>query len=116
MLGAGYYPAARVQYRELRQKAKLELELRGLQTRNAKLRDQVARLKTPEGLEDLARTQLGLVKKGEHVAVIVDEDADNERDEATSPSPKLDHAVPTAAQTKDTGWTAFLDAFFGVEQ
>lgn len=111
MLGLSYYPAARVQYREVRQKAQLETELARLKQRNERLRQQVARLKTPEGIEDLARTRLGLVKKGENLAVIVDGSATSS---ATS-VPKIVDEVPRGvAQQPTRGWTAFLDAVFGV--
>ena len=72
---ATYYPVARVQYRETRERARLRAELEGVQARNARLGTQVARLKTPEGVEDYARVQLGLVKAGEHVGVVVDDSA-----------------------------------------
>ena len=69
---AVYYPVARVQYRETRQRTLLQAELDATRARNDRLRTAVDRLRTPEGVEDYARLQLGLVKKGEHQVVVVD--------------------------------------------
>jgi len=107
-----YYPVARVQYRETREKVRLETELAALQARNARLRKQVERLNTPEGVEDYARSQLGMVKNGEKVAIVVD------GDEAAEASAAL--AVPTIDGDEATEgpvgpWTAFLDLVFGVQ-
>lgn len=101
----------KVQYREVREKSRLQAELGALRQRNGRLRGDVARLKTREGIEDLARTRLGLVKKGEHVAVIVDED--DPESTATS-APDLRNEVPSAAEQPAGTWTAFLDAVFDV--
>jgi len=107
-----YYPVARVQYRETREKARLSAELASLKARNDRLRKQVDRLRTPEGVEDYARSQLGLVKKGENVIVVVD------GDEAAEASAAL--AAPTIDSAETTGgpagpWTAFLDLVFGIQ-
>jgi hypothetical protein len=67
-----YYPVARVEYRETRERAALRAELGAIQTRNARLRSEVARLKTPEGVEDYARLKLGMVKRDEHVVIVTD--------------------------------------------
>ncbi|MBI5232296.1 MAG: septum formation initiator family protein [Coriobacteriales bacterium] len=111
MLGAAYYPVMKVQYREVREKSRLQAELRALRQRNERLRLDVARLKTREGIEDLARSQLGLVRKGEHVAVIVDGDAP---EPTATPAPDLENEVPSAAEQPAGTWTAFLDAVFDV--
>ena len=49
--------------------------LDALQARNDRLRTEVARLKTPEGVEDYARVQLGMVKQGEVFFQVVGEGA-----------------------------------------
>ncbi len=106
-----YYPVAAVQYRETRERARLAAELKTLQARNDRLRDQVERLKTPAGVEDYARSQLGLVKKGESVAVVVNgtKSADASR---LAQAPTLDS---DETSTSPVGpWTAFLDLVFGV--
>jgi cell division protein FtsB len=109
---AGYYPVARVQYRETRERSRLQAELDAIRARNGRLRTDVARLKTPEGVEDYARLQLGMVKRGEHQVVVVD------GTEATQTL--LARGVPEidsqeAVKPPVGQWTAFLDAIFGVQ-
>jgi uncharacterized protein YlxW (UPF0749 family) len=107
-----YYPVVRVQYRETREQARLSAELQTLQARNERLRKQVERLKTPEGVEDYARSQLGLVKKGEHRVVVVDRNS-GARAPAQPAVLRIDSDETTAAPVGP--WTAFLDLVFGVE-
>jgi cell division protein FtsL len=107
-----YYPVAAVQYRQTRERAQLAAELDSLKARNERLRKQVDRLKTPAGVEDYARSQLGLVKKGENVVVVVDGDEDAEAAAAAAP-PVIDSDETTASPAG--AWTAFLDLVFGVE-
>ena len=107
-----YYPVARVQYRETRERTRLQVELNAIQARNGRLRTEVARLRTPEGVEDYARLQLGMVKKGEHQVVVVD------GTEATQTllaqgAPVIDSQEAVAPPVGP--WTAFLDAVFGVQ-
>ncbi len=107
-----YYPVARVQYRETREQQRLAAELSSLEARNARLRKEVERLKTPEGVEDYARSQLGLVKRGENVVVVVDGKAKRPATQ-TAEAPLID-----SDSTKDAvqgPWTAFLDLVFGLE-
>jgi cell division protein FtsL len=107
-----YYPVAAVQYRESRQVAELSAELSTLQARNARLRKQVDRLKTPAGVEDYARSQLGMAKKGENVVVVVD--GKKRSAASTEPvAPRIDSDEITA--TVGGPWTAFLDLVFGVQ-
>ncbi len=112
--GFAYYPVARVQYREVRERARLSAELEALKARNMRLEAEVARLQTPEGVEDYARTQLGLVKRGEHVVVVRREDGS-----------LLSTAAPGALGVPDVDsdyvavapvgpWTGVLDLIFGV--
>lgn len=107
-----YYPVARVQYRETREKQRLEAELESLQARNERLRKQVDRLRTPEGVEDYARSQLGMVKQGEKAVVVIDQDSPPPSSPSTAP-PEID------SDRIDEGpvgpWTAFLDLVFGLE-
>ena len=98
------YPAARVQYQEERNKARLEAELDGLKERNAELRAQVDRLKTPEGVEEVARQDLGLVKEGENLYVVMD----SETESMTAP-------VDPDPRPDSTTWLRVLDAVFGFE-
>ncbi len=110
---ATYYPVAKVQYRETRERARLRAELEGVKARNARLGTQVARLKTPEGVEDYARVNLGLVKAGEHVGVVVDDSAALPETITVPSALRLDSeeaVVPPIGP-----WTAFLDSVFGNE-
>ena len=109
-----YYPVAKVQYRETRERDRLQAELDSLQVRNGRLRTQVARLKTPDGVEDYARSQLGMVKQGEHVVVVLD-GSKPEPAQSTSMTtpPRLDTDEATVAPAGP--WTAFLDSVFGLQ-
>lgn len=106
-----YYPVAKVQYREARAESELSAELTTLEARNARLKAQVARLQTPEGVEDYARSQLGFVKKGER-AIIVEEDARTDSN-VTTGVPTIDSDETTSAPAGP--WTAFLDLVFGIQ-
>jgi len=110
-----YYPVARVQYMETRQRAQLKAELNALQTRNARLDTQVTRLKTPEGVEDYARSQLDMVKRGEHVVVVSDGSSrPGLSTAANSAAPQIDTSAETTAGPSGP-WTAFLDSVFKVQ-
>ncbi len=98
-----FYPVLRVNYREEKQRARLEAELGDLRGRNQRLRAQVDRLKTPEGVEDAARESLGLVKAGERAYVVLEA-----TDTPTASPPDRVKAGP------DSLWTQALDALFGV--
>ncbi|MHB9003024.1 MAG: FtsB family cell division protein [Coriobacteriia bacterium] len=101
-----FYPVARVQYGEQRQKARLEAELQSLKERNSNLRREVDHLKTPEGVEQVARESLGLVKEGENVYVVLDGDE-------TGTAPVLDPDTASAAVPPESAWLKVLDAIFG---
>lgn len=107
-----YYPVARVQYRETREKERLQAELTSLQARNDRLREQVDKLKTPEGVEDYARSQLGMVKRGENAVVVVDK-ANATPSKTSTIAPVIDSDVTTEGPVGP--WTAFLDLVFGLE-
>ena len=64
------YPVLRIQYQHERELQTLQGELDGLKSRNEELREQVDGLKTPEGVERLARDSLGMVKPGEQAYVV----------------------------------------------
>ena len=107
-----YYPVARVQYRETRDLARLEAEYASLDSRNVRLRKEVALLRTPEGVEDHARTQLGLVKEGESIAVVTG--LPESYDASTGPTaPTIDSDYTSHAETDQ--WGAFLDMVFRVQ-
>ena len=73
-------------------------------------RPRSARLRTPEGVEDYARSQLGLVKPGEHVAMVIDGDEATEASAALA-APTIDD--DTSFEQPVGPWTAFLDVVFG---
>jgi cell division protein FtsB len=102
------YPVLRLQYQQQRNKASLEQELAGLKERNAGLRAQVDRLKTPEGVEEAARANLGLVKKGENVVVVTD------GTETRAPAPEVGAQTRSIAPTETSVWLEVLDVVFGV--
>lgn len=86
---------------------RLEAELEGLKQRNERLRAQVERLKTPEGVEEIARQDLGMVKEGENVYVVM---------EAEEPS--ATPAIEAAADPREGEGVVYriLDALFGFEE
>lgn len=103
-----FYPVARLQYSEEREQARLEAELDGLKDRNAELRDQVDRLKTPEGVEEIARENLGMVKEGENLVVVVDST------EAPS-EPVTEPRTDCIPEPEPSLWQQVLDTVFGIE-
>ena len=110
---ATYYPVAKVQYRETRERARLRAELENVRERNDRLATEVARLKTPEGVEDYARAELGLVKTGEEVGLVVDDSVSRPATITVPSTLELDSeetVVPPVGP-----WTAFLDSVFGNE-
>lgn len=106
-----FYPVARMQYREEREKQRLEQELSSLKERNSKLRAEVDRLKTPEGVEEVARENLGLVKEGENLYVVVDEQS---MAATTTAAPDTAPKAQAAAD-EGNGWQQALDLVFGFE-
>lgn len=102
-----FYPVAKVHYGEQREKARLESELQALRARNADLRQQVDRLKSPEGLEDVARRKLGYVREGEHAYVVTDWQSGEDTAAA------LGRAKATT-EPPETLMYRVLDVFFGV--
>ena len=109
---ATYYPVARVQYRETRERSRLQAELGAIRARNHRIRQEVARLRTPEGVEDYARLQLGLVKQGEHQVVVVD-GTESEQSLLAQGAPEIDSQE--SVKPPVGSWTGFLDAVFGVQ-
>jgi len=99
------YPALRVHYQETREKTRLETELEVLKERNEILSAQVDRLKTPEGVEEIARESLGMVKEGENLYVVLEE---GESTATAPPRPVSDE------QERDPAWIEVLDLVFGV--
>jgi cell division protein FtsB len=107
-----FYPVASVSYRETREARRLSAELSALRQRNDRRRAQVDRLRTPAGVEDYARSELGMVKKGENVMVVVDDSAAKESSKAVS-APGIDSDETVREPVGP--WTALLDLVFGVQ-
>lgn len=104
VLGWVFYTPMKIQYQESREQQRLQAELDSLKERNEALSAQVDRLRTPEGVEEVARQTLGMVKQGEHAYVVLDPASE----ESASPP-------PTDEPADDTGlWDDALDLIFGV--
>lgn len=98
------YPTFKLQYEHQREVDTLENELDDLKERNGELRDEVDGLKTPEGVEQLARESLGLAKPGEQVYVVTGSMAS----ETTVTAEGSGAAEPPL-------WQRALDALFGLD-
>lgn len=98
------YPTFRLQYEHQREVETLENELGDLKERNEQLRDEVDGLKTPEGVEQLARESLGLAKPGEQVYVVTGS-------VATETSATADASEGDGQPL----WQRALDALFGLD-
>lgn len=109
-----YYPVARVQYSETRQRDALQAQYDSLHARNSRLATEVARLKTPEGVEDYARSQLGMVKRGEHIVVVTEGSSRASKTMTIGVSPQIDTSEVTTTAPRGP-WAAFLDSVFNVK-
>lgn len=98
------YPVFRLQYEHQREVRTLEAELESLKDRNGELREEVDELKTPEGVEQLARETLGLVKPGEEAYVVTG-----------GTIGETSGTVEPAGQTDEPMWQGVLDALFGLK-
>lgn len=94
----------RIQYQQQREVQSLETELISLEDRNAELRQQVDELKTPEGVERVARESLGMVKPGEQAYVVTG-----------GMSGETSVTVPGSADDTRSLARRILDAVFGFE-
>ena len=104
------YPMAQQYYVGLRTQDKLEAEYALLSERNAAIQSDIDRLSTDEGIEDVAREQLGWVSKGETAGVVVGLSEDE-----TSSAPDTVHSQIDSASVKtpDTWYSGVLDPLFG---
>ncbi|HET6498970.1 MAG TPA: septum formation initiator family protein [Coriobacteriia bacterium] len=101
----GFYAPVKIHYQEAREQARARAELEALRERNAHLDSQIERLQTPEGVEEVARETLGMVKEGENAFVVVD--ASHE-----------DSPAVAAAQAEEGAegagvWSGLVDLVFG---
>ena len=104
------YPAAREYYVAYRVNEQLLNELIAVEDRNDQIRQQIAYLNTPEGIEDRARERFGWVPTGEQAVNITGL--------AVSDSTTvLPAAIPAGSgEAVTTWWTEFLDVLFAVEE
>ena len=104
------YPVARDYYHVWRENGRLEAEYQALLDRNAKIREQVDALKTPEGIEDWVREQFGWVFEGDKAFIITGLDIDgNSKGLPTS-------VEPGSIEVEVIWWMQILDFIFGVEE
>jgi cell division protein FtsL len=97
------YPVFKLQYQHQREVDTLEAELTNLKERNGELRKDIDELKTPEGVEALARETLGLVKPGEQAYIVT---GGTLGETSGTPLPAEDGGTPF--------WQSLLDAVFGL--
>ena len=104
VVGWALYPAVQLQYQTSRRVGSLEQQYQALRSRNSVLRAKVSAMQTAVGVEEVARSSLGLAKKGEQVFVVV-------------PSPGATNASVAArvAPPARSTFQSFLDAIFGVK-
>jgi cell division protein FtsL len=112
VLAWSLYPAARIQYQESRRMAGLQQQYESLKTRNDALRAQVAALKTPAGVEQAAREDLGYAKSGDNVYVVVPSGQPTSTDPGAGPASTASMSPAPAAPL----FQVLLDALFGVAQ
>ena len=98
------YPTFKLQYEHQREVETLENELDDLKSRNEELRDEVDGLKTPEGVEQLARESLGLAKPGEQVYVVTG-----------SVTAETTVTAEVSESEARPLWQRALDALFGID-
>jgi cell division protein FtsL len=94
------YPVLKLQYEHQRELSTLEAELASLKERNGELRQEVDELKTPEGVEQIARETLGLVKPGEQAYVVTGGTAE-------------ETTVTAEPDGSGSVWQGVLDTLFG---
>lgn len=106
LLGWFMYPMARLHYQEQRKVERLQAQLTQIQQRNQRLKKDVLRLQTAEGIEEAAR-ELGMARKGEQLWVTMPEGG--------GPASETTAAAPLrTADVTPALWTQVLDAVFGV--
>lgn len=103
------YPVMRIEYQQQRQKQTLEQRLAALKERNEQLREKAQRLQTPQGVEEVARESLGLVRPGEQVYIVT------EGEPTATPAPDVSAQTRSIQATDTSTLTAILDLIFGVK-
>jgi cell division protein FtsB len=112
VLAWALYPALRLEYQASRSLAGMNQQYASLKQRTSALRSQVAALKTPQGVEQAARQDLGYAKAGDNVYVVVPSG------QATSTAAGSANvaAASVAGTSLPSLLQSVLDAIFGVQQ
>lgn len=111
--GFMYYPPLQIWYREARQERVLREQLMAIHRYNEDLKLKIQSLETTEGVQDYARQELGLVMKGEH-AVVVLQDGKPLKAKSNTREQQIQDLEDTAQPFGS--WTSFLDALFRYEK
>lgn len=102
-----YFPSQEL-YLSVRENERLADEYEQNLARNAQMRDRVASLQTPEGIQDEARRLYGLTLPGENVVTVTG--ADHQPPSSATPA-----AVPRGSGENTQTWASdLLDRVFGV--
>ena len=110
MVGAYLYPAAQQYYIEMRNHDRLQVEYETVVARNEAIQQDVDHLRTDEGIEDAARTDLGWVSEGENAVIIQGLPEDTDSGSGT----EVHAQVPSSSiEAPETWYSKFLDPFFG---
>ena len=109
-IGAFLYPGAQQYYIEMRNHDRVQAEYKAVVERNEALQNDVDHLQTDEGIQDAARTDLGLVGEGENAVVVTDLPEDIESTSGTTLHPQIPSG---SVEAPETWYSKFLDPFFG---
>lgn len=111
-IGFMYYAPLKILYREARQERVLREQLVAVQQYNVTVKQEIVSLETTEGTEDYARSQLGLVKKGDHMVVVLQ----GGKRVTVSEQSREKQIQELEVTAKPFGiWTPFLDALFQIK-
>ncbi|MDR1017006.1 MAG: hypothetical protein LBL67_06100 [Coriobacteriales bacterium] len=105
------YPACQESYLTWRKQSLEQAILNAYVTRNAQISAENSALESDQGIEDRARAQLGLVKKGEKLAHI--KGLSDATDSLSDLPPKID---PTTIDIDQTWPVQLGDALFGYQR
>ncbi len=109
LAGAFVYPAAKLYYTTSREYAQLQAEYAAIEERNAVLQASVDSLSTDEGIEDVARTELGMVAEGDNAVQVYGLSASGEETSAYTKA-----VVAGSVEAPATWYSPLLDVIFGV--
>ncbi|MDR0514366.1 MAG: septum formation initiator family protein [Coriobacteriaceae bacterium] len=103
------YDPAKQYYLTIREYDRIEAEYNAVLQRNEDMRQQIAALSSPAGIEDRAREEFGWVKQGESTATVYG--LESTKDETT-----YRKGIPEGSVSAPQTWySPMLDVLFGVE-